>query len=477
VFIIVLENESESTSFGPGAPSPYLAQTLPSMGVFVPNYYAVGHSSLDNYIALVSGQAPNAQTKADCSKQYDEFKETGVGPYEQAEGEGCVYPASVKTLAGQLEGAGDTWKGYMQSMPRACAHATLNGPDEEQGDGTLAEPFDTYATRHDPFVWFKSVTEDNANCEAHVVNLSALTADLSSAASTPNLSFITPDVCYDGHESEGKCVNVKEPAGFAGINAFLSEWVPRIVGSPAFQQDGLLLVTFDEAAGSDTSSCCGETTSGGGDIGAVLVSPFIKAGTTTTLPYNHYSTLASIEGLFSLPLLGDAAEPGTTTFGSDVFNLAATPTPIGTVLPGAPAPVAPRLTDVSESVKLWREGRALAHISSRHKPPVGTTFTFDLDQSAAVTFAFTEPASGRTVAHRCVAQTRRNRRMRSCTRSVPAGTLKFAAHAGKNQVRFDGLISRHTRLAPGKDAVVITAASAGGLSRPQTLHFTIANGQ
>src|SRR5690242_2225978 len=54
VFIIVLENENEATSFGAGAPSPYLAQTLPSMGVFVPNYYAVGHSSLDNYLAMIS---------------------------------------------------------------------------------------------------------------------------------------------------------------------------------------------------------------------------------------------------------------------------------------------------------------------------------------------------------------------------------------------------------------------------------------
>ncbi len=314
------------------------------MGVFVPDYYAVGHDSLDNYIALMSGQAPNAETRADCSGQYDEFIETGpVGPYEQAVGHGCVYPASVKTLPGQLEGAGYSWKGYMQSMPRACAHAELNGPDPEQGEGTPLDPLDTYATRHNPFVWFKSITETQAYCEAHVVNLSALPGDLSSIATTPNLSFITPDVCYDGHDS--RCVNPAEPAGFDGINAFLSEWVPVIVGSPAFKQDGLLIVTFDEADDGDTSACCGETTSGGGDVGTVMLSPLIKADTMSTMSYNHYSTLASIEHLFSLPLLGDAAEPGTTTFGSDIFNLYAP-----TAVTGAASSVTQTTAAVNASV-------------------------------------------------------------------------------------------------------------------------------
>ena len=65
VFVIVLENENADSTFGPDAPS-YLARTLPSRGLFMPDYYATGHLSLDNYISMVSGQAPNPQTQADC---------------------------------------------------------------------------------------------------------------------------------------------------------------------------------------------------------------------------------------------------------------------------------------------------------------------------------------------------------------------------------------------------------------------------
>jgi hypothetical protein len=51
----------------------------------------------------------------------------------------------------------------------------------------------------------------------------------------------------------------------------------------------------------------------------VLVSPFIKPGTVTTVPYNHYSTLGTIEDLFGLSKLGQAATV-SATFGTDVFS-------------------------------------------------------------------------------------------------------------------------------------------------------------
>ncbi|MGA2756737.1 MAG: phosphoesterase, partial [Solirubrobacteraceae bacterium] len=53
VFVIVLENEDEATTFGAASPAPYLSQTLVSEGAFVPNYYGIGHDSLDNYIAMI----------------------------------------------------------------------------------------------------------------------------------------------------------------------------------------------------------------------------------------------------------------------------------------------------------------------------------------------------------------------------------------------------------------------------------------
>ena len=57
---------SESTTFGPASPAIYLNGTVLKEGVFVKNYYATGHASLDNYIAQISGQAPTEETSADC---------------------------------------------------------------------------------------------------------------------------------------------------------------------------------------------------------------------------------------------------------------------------------------------------------------------------------------------------------------------------------------------------------------------------
>ena len=108
--------------------------------------------------------------------------------------------------------------------------------------------------------------------------------------------------------------------------------MPKITASAAYQHGGLIEITFDESDGAqtDATACCGETAGpasplpgitgpGGGRIGAVLLSPFIKPGTTSAVAYNHYSTLATDEKLFGLPLLGEA-KTVTSTFGSDVFT-------------------------------------------------------------------------------------------------------------------------------------------------------------
>ena len=334
VFIIVLENESEAATFGANPPAPYLATTLRAEGAFLPNYYGIGHESNDNYIALISGQAPNPQTQGDC-QIFDNFEPGTIGSDGQAIGSGCVYPSSVQTIADQLGKAGLTWRDYNQSMgadptrePSVCAHPALN-----QRDGTqTASATDQYATRHNPFVYFHSIIDNTSLCDSHVVNLNDLPQDLRSAASTPNYAFITPDLCGDGHDAT--CADKSRPGGFAGINQFLQQWVPMITGSPAYKQgNGLLAIIFDEAASSDTSSCCGEMAGpnspspgingpGGGDTGAVLLSPCIKPGTVTTRAYNHYSLLRSVEDIFGLSHLGYAQLSGESSFGSDVFTTA-----------------------------------------------------------------------------------------------------------------------------------------------------------
>src|SRR3954451_3135912 len=108
VFVLVLENENASTTFGPDSPAPYLSKTLPTLGAYVPEYYGVTHLSLGNYVAMVSGQGSNPQTQSDC-QIYSDFAGGVIGPDGQALGNGCVYPATVKTIADQLRARGLTW--------------------------------------------------------------------------------------------------------------------------------------------------------------------------------------------------------------------------------------------------------------------------------------------------------------------------------------------------------------------------------
>ena len=114
--------------------------------------------------------------------------------------------------------------------------------------------------------------------------------------------------------------------------------MPRITGSQAFKEDGLLLVIFDEAAGGDSSSCCGEipgpgaaepggTGPGGGRTGAVLLSPCIAPGTVTNTAYNHYTMLGSVENIFGRAHLGYAGLPHSTYFGSDIYKRQCGPSP------------------------------------------------------------------------------------------------------------------------------------------------------
>jgi phosphatidylinositol-3-phosphatase len=336
VFVLLLENENADSTFGPFSAAPYLSSTLVSRGAFLPEYYGVTHLSLGNYIALVSGQGSNPQTQADC-QFFTDFTGVTFGPDGQLLGQGCVYPASVETIADQLEANRLTWKGYMEDMgndpareTQTCGHPAINASDPTQS----ADPGDQYAARHNPFVYFHSIID--STCDRNDVPLTRLPRDLSSIRATPNFTFITPNLCHDGHDEP--CAN-GEPGGLVSADAFLRRWVPRITGSAAFRRDGLLLITFDEAEADpsgrspDASACCNQAQfpntpnnggpipgMGGGRVGAVALSRFIAPGTVSTQPYNHFSTLRSVEDIFGLPHLGYAESPAPGAFGPDVFT-------------------------------------------------------------------------------------------------------------------------------------------------------------
>jgi hypothetical protein len=346
VFVIVLENKDFDQSFGATSPATYLSKELTAKGQLLEQYFGTSHVSLGNYITMVSGQAPNPDTQSDCINGFKDVFPGTPTPDGQVLGSGCVYPRSILTVADQLEAKGLTWKGYMQDMAngpagtaKTCRHPAIGETDDTQS----ARVGDQYATRHNPFVYFHSIIDEQATCDANVVPLERLATDLQSPASTPSYAFITPNLCEDGHDAP--CVDGR-PGGLESADAFLRAWVPQILASPAYAQGGLVLITWDEGnfGPSSAGACCAQPTGpntpapgvfgpGGGRTGTVVLSPWTKAGTRNATPYNHYSLLRSVEDLFGLTHLGYAGQAGLRAFGDDVFNGAGGPT----ATPASPA--------------------------------------------------------------------------------------------------------------------------------------------
>ena len=435
VFVIMLENHGYDDTFGRSTQNPYMQNTLVPQGALLSEYYGTGHVSLDNYISLISGQAATPDTINDCvpgglsklfagaKQQFLDVNQTGMTDDGQviASG-GCVYPATVKTLPDQMVAAGLTWKGYMEDMGNdparepagSCGHpvsapvgsttVVLDPSSSAEAPSAAVPNGDAYATRHNPFPYFHSL---DAKC--NVVALptyiptattspavaattpaanSQLATDLSSYATTPNLVFITPNLCNDGHDGNGTgtspCAN-GQPGGLKSADAFLQYWIPIIQASPAYKEDGMIVITFDE--GESTSSttlnasnlitgltvtypgaiCCNQqpgpnlsssrpasysitlpqayapafglpaaavaptgvnlnfvlSNYGGDKVGAIVLSPFVKAGSVSTTQYNHYSMLRSLEQIFGVTsYLGYANDTNLSRIGDDsaVFN-------------------------------------------------------------------------------------------------------------------------------------------------------------
>jgi hypothetical protein len=134
----------------------------------------------------------------------------------------------------------------------------------------------------------------------------------------------------------------------------------------------------------------------------------------------------------------------------------------------------PTVANAAQSNSTWSEGNKRATFSRKKKPPIGTTFSFTLNEQASVSFAFTQQLGGRKVKGRCVAQTKANRHKPACKRTVTQGTLSFTGHAGKNKVSFQGRVSASKKLPLGRYTLVITATTATGQrSQPKSLSFTI----
>jgi hypothetical protein len=162
-----------------------------------------------------------------------------------------------------------------------------------------------YGAKHNPMVYFDDVTNNNnpdsAYCIAHVRPYSELATDLQQNTQA-RYNFITPDLCNDMHNT---CAPLND--SIKQGDTWLSQNIPVILNSQAYQNGGIIFITWDEGEGGD------------GPIGMIVLSPDAKGGGySNTIHYTHSSTLRTVEEIFGVtPLLGDAAN---ATDLSDLFK-------------------------------------------------------------------------------------------------------------------------------------------------------------
>jgi hypothetical protein len=267
----MMENHNWSDIFeSPSAP--YINQTLLPQASFAEQYYNPpgNHPSEPNYLWLEAGTAFGIHHDGTPSSDHQ---------------------STTDHLVSYLEKAGISWKAYQEGI------SGKNCPLEDTG---------LYAPKHNPMVFFDDVTNKNdpasANCIAHERPYTELQADLKNN-SVAQYNFITPNLCHDMHDSDGCDTSDSIKNG----DSWLSEQVPMLLESTAYQNGGVIFITWDESEDGDHP------------IGMIVLSPLAKGSSySNSLHYTHSSTLRTIQEIFKLtPLLGDASK---ATDLSDLFR-------------------------------------------------------------------------------------------------------------------------------------------------------------
>ena len=287
VFVIALTTDSYRAAFGPGSVAHYLDGTLRRRGTLLSGYRTLGDTELPDYLAMISGQAPNADTRSDCAT-YSEFSSSAKSQSNgQVNGPGCVYPNTALTIADQVTAGGKQWKAYLAGMGSStCVHADSNAAD----DAPLTGAGSDYATRHNPFIYFHSLL-DLGGCSSNDVGIQHLAGDLRAVKRTPTYAYIAPGLCDE--PSAPSCAD-GALGGLAGEDAFLKRWVPAILASQAYKQDGVLMIVFADGKPATDASVAHQAPV---RTGALILSPLAAKGRTLSGAYGPYSVLRTIEDL------------------------------------------------------------------------------------------------------------------------------------------------------------------------------------
>jgi hypothetical protein len=247
VAVLFLENRGYHDVIGsPDAP---FLNRLARHGALETRYYALGHPSLPNYLALITGSTQGVTS--DCNT--------------------CEVNAA--SLPGELDTAHIAWRAYFEGIPRA---------------GFAGNGVGAYSKHYNPFAYAEQ-TSEGATARRHVVGFDVLRRDLR-AGSLPRFSWITPDLLHDGHNGS-----------LLQSDRFVARLVPRVVH--ALGPHGVLFVTWDEAHGL--------TRPRGGRVALIATGPGARHGVRVGASADHLSLLATLEAGLRLPSLGAGGTPLT----------------------------------------------------------------------------------------------------------------------------------------------------------------------
>ncbi|HEU5383429.1 MAG TPA: alkaline phosphatase family protein [Ktedonobacteraceae bacterium] len=292
VFVIMMENTGYASLIGnPNAP--WINMAAQTYGLATA-YDGVTHPSQPNYIAATSGSLNGIVDDNDAT-------------------------VDVPNIVDQLEAKGKTWRAYMQSYS-LCAtkldHACGN---------------QLYERKHNPFISYQDVASNPARV-ANLVDFGQLAHDLSSK-NVPDYVWISPDQCNDMH---GRAGPASDPCNFdneqgliAAGDAFLSATVGMIMHSQAWNGNSVIFITWDESdftgtgpiGFGDTSGCCDSPEgNGGGRVVTLAISHSDHTARTSSVAYNHYSLLATIEDGWKLGCLAFTCDTANVSPMSDLVG-------------------------------------------------------------------------------------------------------------------------------------------------------------
>ncbi|HET9791409.1 MAG TPA: alkaline phosphatase family protein [Candidatus Angelobacter sp.] len=243
VVVVMEENHSYSSVIGNSA-MPYL-NSLASHYALATQYYANTHPSIGNYLQISTGRIITNN-------------------------DGSTATVTADNMVRHLLSAAKTWKSYAEGLPSV---------------GYIGGDTGSYTEHHNPFSYFSDVRNSSVE-RLNLVPASRFLTDVSNHT-MPQFSFLVPDNANNGHNGS-----------LAQADSWLKAHVAPLLSSAAFQQDGILIILFDESFSSDTAH-------GGGHVAAVVVGPHVKRGFRSTAFYQHQSVLRTV-----LQALGVGSYPG-----------------------------------------------------------------------------------------------------------------------------------------------------------------------